>query len=84
MPLHLQVKLLRVLQEHIYEHFGDHRLVGTNARIVAGTSTNLRKEVACGLFRGDLYYRLCVFPLDLPPLRQRRGDIGSIARGALS
>jgi DNA-binding NtrC family response regulator len=80
MPLHLQVKLLRVLQEHTYERVGDSETRPTNARIIAATNRNLRRAVADGLFREDLYYRLRVFPLEVPPLRARREDIEPIAR----
>jgi len=79
-PLHLQVKLLRVLQEHTYERVGDSTSRRTNARIIAATNRNLRKLVADGLFREDLYYRLRVFPIDVPRLRDRREDIEPIAR----
>jgi DNA-binding NtrC family response regulator len=79
-PLHLQVKLLRILQEHTYERVGDSTSRRTNARIIAATNRNLRKLVADGLFREDLYYRLRVFPIDVPRLRDRREDIEPIAR----
>lgn len=84
MPLHLQVKLLRVLQEHTYERIGDSRSQRTNARIIAATNRNLPKAVADGTFRADLYYRLHVFPIEVPPLRARREDIEPIARLLLS
>jgi DNA-binding NtrC family response regulator len=80
LPLHLQVKLLRVLQEHSYERVGDGQPRPTNARIIAATNRNLRRAVQDGLFREDLYYRLRVIPIELPPLRQRREDIEPIAR----
>jgi transcriptional regulator with GAF, ATPase, and Fis domain len=83
-PLHLQVKLLRVLQEHTYERVGDSQTRRTNARIIAATNRNLRRLVADGRFREDLYYRLRVFPLELPPLRGRREDIEPMARLLLS
>ncbi len=83
-PLHLQVKLLRVLQEHTYERVGDSQPRKTNARIIAATHRDLRRAVAEGAFREDLYYRLRVFPIELPPLRARREDIEPIARLLLS
>ncbi len=79
-PLHLQVKLLRVLQEHTFERVGDSQTRRTNARIIAATNRNLRRLVADGRFREDLYYRLRVFPIELPPLRSRREDIEPMAR----
>ncbi len=83
-PMHLQVKLLRVLQEHTYERVGDSEPRSTSARIIAATNRNLRRLVADGLFREDLYYRLRVFPIEMPPLRARREDIEPIARLLLS
>jgi DNA-binding NtrC family response regulator len=84
LPLHLQVKLLRVLQEHTYERVGDSQTRQTNARIIAATHRDLRRSVGEGSFREDLYYRLRVFPIELPPLRERREDIEPIARLLLS
>jgi transcriptional regulator with GAF, ATPase, and Fis domain len=84
LPLHLQVKLLRVLQEHTYERVGDDVPRKTSARIIAATNRELRKAVAQGTFREDLYYRLRVFPIELPPLRERREDVEPIARLLLS
>jgi transcriptional regulator with GAF, ATPase, and Fis domain len=83
-PLHLQVKLLRVLQEHTYERVGDSQSRPTSARIIAATNRNLRRLVSEGLFREDLYYRLRVFPIEVPPLRARREDVEPIARLLLS
>jgi transcriptional regulator with GAF, ATPase, and Fis domain len=84
LPLHLQVKLLRVLQEHTYERVGDDTPRRASARIIAATHRDLRQAVAAGTFREDLYYRLRVFPIELPPLRARREDIEPIARLLLS
>jgi DNA-binding NtrC family response regulator len=84
LPLHLQVKLLRVLQERTYERVGDNEPRQTNARIVAATHRDLRRAVTEGNFREDLYYRLRVFPIEVPPLRERREDIEPIARLLLS
>jgi Nif-specific regulatory protein len=70
-----QVKLLRVLQEREFERVGSNRTLKTNARIIAATSRNLEKCVDDGIFRQDLYYRINVFPIFLPPLHQRKEDI---------
>ena len=71
----LQVKLLRVLQEKEFEPVGGAQTVQVNVRVVAATSKNLKKEIEKGSFREDLYYRLNVIPIHLPPLRERRDDI---------
>lgn len=73
--LSLQVKLLRVIQEKAIERVGDNRLQKVDMRIVAATNQNLRKLIEKGLFREDLYYRLNVFTVEMPPLRQRHLDI---------
>ncbi|OKS86016.1 sigma 54-interacting transcriptional regulator [Mucilaginibacter polytrichastri] len=75
MPAELQVKLLRVLQEQEIERIGGRGIIKINVRIIAATNRNLEKEVEEGRFRLDLYYRLCVFPVSIPPLRERKEDI---------
>jgi len=74
-PLGMQVKLLRVLQNRTVERLGGTRLVPVNVRVLAGSKRDLKQLVAEGKFREDLYYRLNVLPLTLPPLRERREDI---------
>jgi two-component system, NtrC family, response regulator HydG len=79
LPLDSQVKLLRVLQEREIERLGGNKTIKVNVRIVAATNRSLEKEVAEGRFRLDLYYRLNVFPIELPPLRERKEDIELLA-----
>jgi DNA-binding NtrC family response regulator len=79
-PMDIQNKLLRVLQEKRYERVGDDRTRRANVRVVAATNRNLKKEAAAGRFREDLFYRLNVFPLQVPPLRERMDDIPLLAK----
>ncbi|MBP7275406.1 MAG: sigma-54-dependent Fis family transcriptional regulator, partial [Kiritimatiellae bacterium] len=78
MSSRLQVKLLRVIQERAFEPVGGTETISVNVRIVAATSRNLKEEIAQGRFRQDLYYRLNVVPIHLPPLRERRSDISML------
>jgi sigma-54 specific flagellar transcriptional regulator A len=75
MPLPMQVKLLRVLQERSFEKVGSNKSQSTNARIIVATHRDLEEEIAEGRFREDLFFRLNVFPIEVPPLRERSEDI---------
>ncbi len=75
MPLHMQVKILRVLQERTFERVGSNKTQEADVRIIAATHKNLEDMIGDGSFREDLYYRLNVFPIDVPPLRERTEDV---------
>jgi sigma-54 specific flagellar transcriptional regulator A len=79
MPLNMQVKLLRVLQEHTFERVGSDRSLTANVRIIAATHRNLDDLIRAGQFREDLYYRLNVFPIETPALRERIEDLPLLA-----
>lgn len=83
MPLELQAKLLRVLQEQEVERLGSRKTLKLDVRVLATSNRNLKQSVAEGLFREDLYYRLNVFPLAWPPLRERKADIVPLAKALI-
>jgi formate hydrogenlyase transcriptional activator len=83
MPPELQVKLLRAIQEREIERVGGRQTIKVNVRIIAATNRELEKEVDAGHFRSDLYYRLNVYPIKLPPLRERQEDILNLATAFL-
>ena len=84
MPLYLQVKLLRVLQERVVVRIGSNQLQHLDIRVIAATNKNLKELVKEGKFREDLYYRLNVIPIEVPPLRDREDDIDIITKGLLN
>lgn len=79
LPVHMQSKLLRAIQEKEVMRIGGKATIRTDVRIVAATNVNLKKAIEAGTFREDLFYRLSIIPIELPPLRQRKDDIGPLA-----
>ena len=84
MPLQLQAKLLRVLQERELERLGSQRAIRLDIRVISTSNRHIEEEVAAGRFREDLYFRLNVFPVSIPPLRERKEDILPLAKAFLS
>ena len=84
LPLETQVKLLRILEDRQFERLGSPRTLRVNTRIIAATHRNLEQKVADGTFREDLYYRLFVFPVSVPPLRERDDDVVLLVRRFVS
>ncbi len=83
LPLHMQAKLLRVLQQSAFERVGGEKSVTVDIRVISATNRDLKEMVQAGTFREDLFYRLCVVPLELPPLRDRTEDIPYITASIL-
>ena len=83
MPFAMQVKLLRVLQERSFERVGGAKLINANVRIIAATHQDLEKKIEKNSFREDLYYRLNIFPIEIPPLRDRPGDVPDLISSLL-
>jgi PAS domain S-box-containing protein len=75
LPAETQIALLRVLQEHEFERVGGNQAIRTDVRVISATNRDLQAAIAAGVFRSDLFYRLNVFPIDVPPLRERKDDI---------
>lgn len=84
MSLNMQVKLLRVLQERTFERVGSNKSIKTNVRIIAATHRNLEERIKEGEFREDLFYRLNVFPIEMPPLRERSSDVPLLVNELIS
>ena len=83
MPLAMQVKLLRVLQERTFERVGSNKSVSVDVRIIGATHSDLEESIALGKFRDDLYYRLNVLPIEMPPLRSRTEDLSLLVNDLL-
>ncbi len=84
LPRDMQVKLLRVIQDHEFERVGGLKTIKVDVRLIAATNRNLSQDVRDGKFREDLFYRLNVFPIHLPPLRERKDDIANLCEFILA